>query len=76
MPLAANVTVPLAPWLTAVTDGVFSKLSALAPLLPVMALKVIAVSSLVVTVSSTMSATASIVTLTVPVSMTPPEVTV
>ena len=43
-----NVTVPLAPCVTEVTARpAFSKLSALAPSAPVIALKLIAVSSLV-----------------------------
>ena len=53
-----------------------SKPSALAPLVPVSTLAVIAVSSSVVSASSTASATDETVTSTVAVSVEPPEVTV
>ena len=57
---------PLAPCVTEVTARpAFSKLSALPPPTPVIALKLTAVSSLVDTVSSTMSATAVTVSATV-----------
>ena len=53
---------PCAPCVTDVTARpAFSKLSAEAPLVPVIALNVIAVSSLVVIASATMSATGLIV---------------
>ena len=52
------MTLPFAPWVTDVRTGVPSKLSALAPLVPVSTLAVMAVSSFVVRLSSTMSATA------------------
>ena len=52
-----KVTEPCAPWVTALSTGVPSKLSADAPLVPVMTLAETAVSSLVVKVSATMSAT-------------------
>ena len=60
----------VAPWVTPVTIGVPSNVSLASTLV------VTAVSSLVVALSSAMSATAVIVTLTVAVSVTPPDVTV
>ena len=77
-PSARNVTAPCAPWVTLVNARpAFSKLSALAPFVPVIRFAVIAVSSVVVSVSAAMSATAVTVTDTVAVSTLPsPDVTV
>ena len=64
-----NVTVPFVPCVTELSTGEPSKLSALAPEVPVITFAVIAVSSLVANVSATMSATALTVIPTVSVSV-------
>ena len=74
--MARKLTLPLAPCVTAVTFGVPSKLSAEPPPTPVMALNTIAVSSLVVTLSATMSATALTVIVTVSMSVSAPPLLV
>ncbi len=80
MPSAAKVTVPwpAGGWVTDVTARRgFLKVSAVAPFVPVRTLKLIAVSSAVVTVSGVMSATALMVIATVSVSVSDPsEVTI
>ena len=67
---ALITTVPFDPWVTAVMIGVPAKVS-----LPRTEV-VTAVSSVVVVLSAVMSAAAPTETLTVAVSVTPPEVTV
>ena len=65
-PLARNATEPLVPCVTAViARAAFSKVSIVAPDVPVMALKTTAVSSCVAIVSLVMSATAVILMPTV-----------
>ena len=69
-PAAVNPTVPFVPCVTLVSvRPPSSKLSAFAPLVPVITFAVIAVSSFVVNVSATMSATAVTVIPTVSVSV-------
>ena len=69
------MTVPFAPWVTAVIAAEApSKLSAEAPLVPVIKFAVIAVSSGVVKMSPTMSATGFTVMATVLVSLSAPSV--
>jgi hypothetical protein len=69
-----KLTAPCAPWVTALTARAGSaKVSALAPLVPVMALKLTAVFWLVVTASATMSATGAMVMATVSVALSAPS---
>ena len=77
-PSDGNDTEPCVPWVTLVNARpASSKLSALAPFVPVIRLAVTAVSSAVVRLSAAMSATAVTVTDTVAVSTLPsPDVTV
>jgi hypothetical protein len=73
-PAAVKLTAPLAPWVTAVTARPgSSKLSALAPLVPVTALKLTAVFWLVATASATMSATGAMVMATGSLSLRAPS---
>ena len=74
MPAGVTLTTPLAPWVTALTARPrFSKLSALAPLLPTIGSKLTAVLLLVATVSATMSATGVIVMATVLLALSTPS---
>ena len=70
------VTLPFAGCVKPVTEGAPSKLSAVAPLVPVSTLNAIAASSLVVTASAVMSATAPTVNTTLAVSVPMPSLLV
>ena len=71
VPSAAKLTVPLVPCVTAVSSGLPSKVSALAPFVPVSTFAVTAVSSAVTSASGITSATAPTVTATVAVLVPP-----
>ena len=71
-----KLTVPFTPCVTLVSVGAPSKLSALAPPVPVITFAVTAVSSFVLKVSATMSATAVTVMFTTSVSVSVPPVPV